>query len=201
MPYAESFLTLHTPYGEDELSREGAPSWSKQDFEQLLTELGWRGYGWLHPAGVRAKVEELATAYGDRTEKRYVVDYDWSSFYEAALRDGPKLFRGFAQTAEDLRSQGLIRNREDIFEYIVEGAKGQTCCPPANMEAALAAGAQYGGLREGVLQALEAWRESVVDHFHEQFHLDWSVVWEDVEIDTDSPIIDLLVDAARPDKV
>ena len=63
-PYLESFLTLHTPYGSGGLSREGAPSWSEEAFGGLLTELGVRGYGWLRPAGVRTRLEELATGRG-----------------------------------------------------------------------------------------------------------------------------------------
>jgi WD40 repeat protein len=64
LPYLEIFLTLHTPYGPDGLSRRGVPSWSVEDFQQLLTELGWRGYGWLRPEGMRVKLEELAVERG-----------------------------------------------------------------------------------------------------------------------------------------
>jgi hypothetical protein len=67
-PYLETFLTLHTPYGPDGLSRQGAPAWSEEEFRQLLSELGVRGYGWLRPAGVRAQLEALATGRGWRRE-------------------------------------------------------------------------------------------------------------------------------------
>jgi len=63
-PYLETFLTLHTPYGPDGLSRVGVPAWSEEAFGQLRSELGVRGYGWLRPAGVRARLEELATGRG-----------------------------------------------------------------------------------------------------------------------------------------
>ncbi len=59
-PYLEIFLTLHTPYGPDGLSRQGKPQWTQEDFQKLLTELGYRGYGWLRPEGVRRKLEEMA---------------------------------------------------------------------------------------------------------------------------------------------
>ncbi|HEY5434885.1 MAG TPA: serine/threonine-protein kinase [Candidatus Limnocylindrales bacterium] len=63
-PYLETFLTLHTPCGPDGLSRLGVPRWDEADFGQLVAELGVRGYGWLRPEGVRAKLEELATERG-----------------------------------------------------------------------------------------------------------------------------------------
>ena len=58
-PYLETFLTLHCPYGDDGLSRAGKPIWSDEDFNQLLRELQYRGYGWLRPEGVRKKLEEM----------------------------------------------------------------------------------------------------------------------------------------------
>ena len=57
--YLEIFLTLHTPYGPDGLTRQGKPQWTEQDFKKLLQELGYRGYGWLRPEGVRRKLEEM----------------------------------------------------------------------------------------------------------------------------------------------
>ena len=66
--FLEIFLTLHTPYVSDGLSREGHPSWSDEEFEQLLTDLGWRGYGWLRPEGVRTELEEMAAERGWRRE-------------------------------------------------------------------------------------------------------------------------------------
>ena len=46
-PYLKNFLTL----------RDG--TWGEEDFQTLLYELSRRGYGWLKPAGVRRKLEEL----------------------------------------------------------------------------------------------------------------------------------------------
>jgi hypothetical protein len=59
-PYLEIFLALHTPVAPDGVSREGAPAWSDEDVAALLAELGMRGYGWLRPAGVRARLKTLA---------------------------------------------------------------------------------------------------------------------------------------------
>jgi len=77
-PYIDNFLTLHRPYAgtlpvdreptEEEitlaLSRQGTPTWTEDDFQQLLYTLGCAGYGWLRPEGVRRKLEELARERG-----------------------------------------------------------------------------------------------------------------------------------------
>jgi WD40 repeat protein/serine/threonine protein kinase len=59
-PYLDIFLTLHTPYAPDGLRRVGKPQWTEEDFQKLLQELGYRGYGWLRPAGVRRELEKMA---------------------------------------------------------------------------------------------------------------------------------------------
>ena len=58
-PYLDSFLTLHCPVGQDGLSRFGKPLWTEQDFQNLLTDLQYRGYGWLRPEGVRRQVLKM----------------------------------------------------------------------------------------------------------------------------------------------
>jgi len=59
-PYLEIFLTLHTPYDRDGISRVGPPTWTEDDFQRLLVELGTRGYGWLRSEGVRRELEKMA---------------------------------------------------------------------------------------------------------------------------------------------
>jgi WD40 repeat protein len=84
-PYLEMFLSLHTPYAEPppprkrslsplarwfkhtpeqektppSLMRQGPPVWSETDFQELLRTLGYAGYGWLRPAGVRWQLRRL----------------------------------------------------------------------------------------------------------------------------------------------
>jgi len=72
--YLQDFLTLHTPFQaelpagreptEDEitrtLTRAGTPTWSEDDFQQLLSTLRTAGYGWLRPEGIRRKLEQMA---------------------------------------------------------------------------------------------------------------------------------------------
>jgi hypothetical protein len=76
-PYLENFLVLHTPYAaalptirepeEEEialaLTRRGTPTWTEEDFGNLLYTLGCAGYGWLRPEGVRQQLEAIAASY------------------------------------------------------------------------------------------------------------------------------------------
>ena len=58
-PYLDSFLTLHCPVGQDGFSRVGKPMWAEEDFQNLLTDLQYRGYGWLRPEGVRRQLLKM----------------------------------------------------------------------------------------------------------------------------------------------
>jgi predicted Zn finger-like uncharacterized protein len=42
------------------LTRRGRPTWTAEDFEELLYTLGCAGYGWLRPEGVRSQLEKMA---------------------------------------------------------------------------------------------------------------------------------------------
>jgi WD40 repeat protein len=53
LPYVETFLTLH-------------PDYTDSDFENLIIELQNRGYGWLRPEGVRAKLAALRKTLAPR---------------------------------------------------------------------------------------------------------------------------------------
>ena len=61
-PHLESFLALHAP------PRRGLqhpkPEWGEEDFQKLLTDLGYCGYGWLRPEGVRRELEKMAAQRG-----------------------------------------------------------------------------------------------------------------------------------------
>ena len=74
-----NFLTLHTPRlgslpsgrnpTEEELTlfltRRGKPSWTEDEFRQLLENFEYAGYGWLRPEGVRNKLEQLAAFWAE----------------------------------------------------------------------------------------------------------------------------------------
>ena len=73
-PYLEYFLCQHTPYAaelpveatpSDEqiqlaLTRRGKPDWTDQDFQQLITQLQYAGFGWIRPEGVKRELEKMA---------------------------------------------------------------------------------------------------------------------------------------------
>jgi hypothetical protein len=65
-----------------------------------------------------------------------------------------------------------------------------------SLEECLAEGAASGSLRDGVLSALEIWRENVLDALDTNFGIELD--WEQVCIDDTSPLIDELVEAASP---
>jgi hypothetical protein len=65
-----------------------------------------------------------------------------------------------------------------------------------SLEECLAEGAARGSLRDGVLSALEIWRENVLDALDTNFGIELD--WEQVCIDDTSPLIDDLVKAASP---
>jgi hypothetical protein len=43
----------------------GKPIWSEQDFHALMTDLQYRGYGWLKPEGVRERLERLTVEWNE----------------------------------------------------------------------------------------------------------------------------------------
>jgi hypothetical protein len=77
LSYLEVFLTQHTPYTgvlphwrkpfpweiQQALTRRGKPTWNEQDFQDLLRQLQYGGYGWLQPEGVRRKLGEIANSW------------------------------------------------------------------------------------------------------------------------------------------
>jgi WD40 repeat protein len=77
LPYLEMFLTQHTPYAgvlskwrkpfpweiQRALMRCGKPTWNEQDFQNLIWQLQYAGYGWLRPEGVRRKLEGMAASW------------------------------------------------------------------------------------------------------------------------------------------
>jgi serine/threonine protein kinase len=72
-PYLVNFLCLHTPYAATlpaagapspeqvqlALTRRGKPAWTDADFQQLIIQLQYAGYGWLRPEGVRRELEQM----------------------------------------------------------------------------------------------------------------------------------------------
>ena len=82
-PWLEAFLCRRAPFEilrligcdsgqvpEESSPPTGRPTWSEEDFQELMGALGRAGYGWLRSEGVRRKLEEMAgAACPDRFEK------------------------------------------------------------------------------------------------------------------------------------
>ena len=73
-PHLETFLALHISSAplaqhreprEGEIARaltgEGVAAWTKGDFQQLLQTLGYAGYGWVRPEGVKRELEIMVS--------------------------------------------------------------------------------------------------------------------------------------------
>jgi WD40 repeat protein/serine/threonine protein kinase len=56
-PHLASFLALHPP--RRSLLRRLVPTWSEGELQRLLTDLRYRGFGWLRPEGVRKELEKM----------------------------------------------------------------------------------------------------------------------------------------------
>lgn len=72
-PFLELFLTQHTPYAgelprnrepteqeiQQVLTHKGPPTWNEEDFQGLIRQLQYIGYGWLRPEGVRKQLASM----------------------------------------------------------------------------------------------------------------------------------------------
>jgi hypothetical protein len=107
------------------------------------------------------------------------MQINWSEFYNALCQQGPDLLVGMG---EDLR--GIIRELSTTTDMFWSDG----------LEESLREGAALGSLRDGVLQAVDQWRENVIDNLDAAFGI--ALEMDQVTIKDDSPIIDHLVDAA-----
>jgi len=64
-PYLTAFLNQLRPLSSDGLTRSGRPAWTAEAFPALLTDLQYRGYGWLRPEGVRRELERTLANWKD----------------------------------------------------------------------------------------------------------------------------------------
>ncbi|XHR82342.1 MAG: hypothetical protein ACFKPT_29975 [Gloeotrichia echinulata GP01] len=60
-PYLETFLQQHPSYTVNHpQNNTNVSAWTEQDFQYLLEDLGFVGYGWLRPEEVRRRLENMA---------------------------------------------------------------------------------------------------------------------------------------------
>jgi hypothetical protein len=131
-PYLEIFLTQHVPYAgvlpqgrepseqeiQQALTRRGRPSWTEQDFQELIRQLQYAGYGWLRPEGVRNKLEELAASW-QGPPLLPGESFSWHNLEEAIL----DRTEGYHQVIETLKTYMQKTEEERCQKAItVQGA-------------------------------------------------------------------------------
>jgi hypothetical protein len=110
-----------------------------------------------------------------------IENYDWSCFYGMLCNLGPYL---------------LIGIDDDTCEMIQEFASSTDMFWSDGLQDLLSVKAKHGDLRAGVISVLELWRENVLQVIDSDLGIELD--WKTVHIDTTSPLIDELVDAAIP---
>jgi WD40 repeat protein len=62
-PYLDAFLILHTPLPSGFFKKRSSnPSWTEEDLQELLRNLGHAGFGWIRPEIVRRKLKEIVAS-------------------------------------------------------------------------------------------------------------------------------------------
>jgi WD40 repeat protein len=59
-PYLFNFLTLHPPIHKRLRSIPLLQTWTEEDFQDLLTQLSYCGFGWLRPEGIKRQLKKMA---------------------------------------------------------------------------------------------------------------------------------------------
>jgi hypothetical protein len=108
--------------------------------------------------------------------------YNWSGFYHALCQHGSNL---------------LINLDEELRTLIHEISVNTDMFWSDGLEERLAIGVASGTLRDGVILALEQWRQNVLNTLDAAFGIELD--WASVRIDSTSSLIDKLVEAAASD--
>ncbi len=104
--------------------------------------------------------------------------YNWSGFYNRLCQVGPELLVGIDECLREVIKE--ISTTTDMFwsegleEFLAEGAADS--------------------FQEGVLLALDQWRENVIIQMDASFGI--SLAMDKVSINADSPLIAEMIDAA-----
>jgi len=106
---------------------------------------------------------------------------DWSSFDETLRVIGPRILGGIDDEVREL-VEWLAVSTDEFFS--------------ADLQATLVDRTDADGLRAGVVAALDVWRGNVVDPLSADFAIDLD--WSSTAIDPTSPLVEELVQAARP---
>ena len=110
-----------------------------------------------------------------------IETYDWSSFHNALRKLGPRLLIGIDNYTR---------------EMIEEFASSTDMFWSDGLQDLLVQNDPKDDLRASVLSVLGLWRENVLQTIDTNFSIELD--WKTVSIDTASPLIDELVEAATP---
>jgi hypothetical protein len=58
--YLSAFLARNRPYASDGITPGGRPTWTRDDFNDLMRELSCRGYGGVSPREVNKALKKMA---------------------------------------------------------------------------------------------------------------------------------------------
>lgn len=105
--------------------------------------------------------------------------FNWSNFYTSLCQFGPDLLMGIDDGLREVIKE--LSTTTDMFW--TEG-----------LEEFLAIGAAEDTLKEGILQALDQWKENIVNEMDGSFGI--SLDLDEVSINANSPLIDVLMEAA-----
>ncbi len=105
---------------------------------------------------------------------------NWSSFYNALCKLGPQLLLGIDNSTREMIEEVALST--DMFWS-------------DGLQEILTENATNDDLRAGVLSVLDNWRENVLQAIDNDFGIELN--WKRVSIDTTSPLIDELVEAAH----
>lgn len=112
--YVQTFLKLHTPYLQENLSRRGIPEWSEEDLEEFLSELKYRGHGWITEEGIKDKVIDL-------TEQKREENIEHTMSFQGRIkRAWDYMKKGkFQEAIDDINTARVLKGYEND-ERIVE---------------------------------------------------------------------------------
>ena len=104
-PYLENFIKLHIPSDQNNPNWIGFPDWEEKEFEQLLIELGYRGFGWLRPEGVRKRLEDMRVNEWmnflpqPKIGQVYKIESQWMHIFVHLLKESLRIVLMIAFTA------------------------------------------------------------------------------------------------------
>jgi hypothetical protein len=110
--------------------------------------------------------------------------YNWPRFCRVLGEKGPDLLIGVEKNVIESFIRNQAKSTDEFLSY--------------DMEYVLSEAAAAGDLEEGVIAALEEWKENIISNYFD-FGTGIGDGIQNMEIDLESKLIDELVEAAKPE--